>query len=127
MLLNFYNNAFYAVQQKQTTAPIDYQPTVTVSTRLLESHWPNRPERATSPAQSTELGVEIRVSDNGTGMPEAVKATIFQPSFTTKPTGEGTGLGLSLSYDLITKGHGGSLTVTSQEGEGTEFVITLPV
>ena len=108
VLLNLYNNAFYAVREKQTIAPADYQPTVTVSTAQLNGH------------------TEIRVSDNGTGIPDAVKAKIFQPFFTTKPTGEGTGLGLSLSYDIITKGHGGSLTVESQAGEGTAFVVKLP-
>ena len=69
----------------------------------------------------------IEVRDNGTGIPESVKAKIFQPFFTTKPTGEGTGLGLSLSYDIITKGHGGTLTVESTTTQGTQFVIKLPV
>ncbi|WP_080059227.1 7TM diverse intracellular signaling domain-containing protein [Spirosoma aerolatum] len=109
VLLNLYNNAFYAVRQKQQTAPSDYQPTVWVSTR-------QEPGR-----------VVICVRDNGTGIPDAVKEKIFQPFFTTKPTGEGTGLGLSLSYDIVTKGHGGTMTVESQEGEGTQFIITLPV
>ena len=109
VLLNLFNNAFYAVHQRQQTTTDDgYQPTVTVSTGL------------------TSQGVEIRVRDNGTGMSEAVKAKIFQPFFTTKPTGQGTGLGLSLSYDIVTKGHGGNLTVSSEEGQGTEFVIQLP-
>ena len=108
VLLNLYNNAFYAVRQKQKTTPADYRPTVSVSTTQVSGH------------------IEIRVSDNGTGIPDAVKAKIFQPFFTTKPTGEGTGLGLSLSYDIVTKGHGGSLTVESQEGEGTAFVVQLP-
>jgi signal transduction histidine kinase len=70
--------------------------------------------------------VEIRVRDNGIGIPESVKAKIFQPFLTTKPPGEGTGLGLSLAYDIITKGHGGTLAVSSMEGDGTEFVITQP-
>ena len=113
-----------------------YQPTITVSTRFLKSHSPNRPERATSLTQSSGLGmgigimrngvVEIRVSDNGTGIPDAVKAKIFQPFFTTKPTGEGTGLGLSMSYDIITKGHRGNLIVESEVGQGTTFIIQLP-
>ncbi|GAB3643818.1 tetratricopeptide repeat-containing sensor histidine kinase [Spirosoma arcticum] len=148
VLLNLYNNAFYAVQERtqnqQAGSPDHlehYQPTVTVSTRFVRK---NRPEGATPPAQPTRLGpgepggmggpgagpgegvIEIRVSDNGTGISDAVKPKIFQPFFTTKPTGEGTGLGLSLSYDIITKGHQGSLLVHSQEGEGTEFVIQLP-
>ncbi len=109
VLLNLYNNAFYAVQQKQQLAPVGYQPTVRVDTTQVNGQ------------------VQIRVSDNGTGIPDAIKAKIFQPFFTTKPTGEGTGLGLSLSYDIITKGHGGSLSVESQEKEGTAFVISLPV
>ncbi len=113
VLLNLFNNAFYAVQQKQKLTPADYQPRVMVSTKQLDN-------------QSDRRAVEICVADNGTGIPEAVKAKIFQPFFTTKPTGEGTGLGLSLSYDIVTKGHGGKLTVESTEGEGAEFVLMLP-
>ena len=108
VLLNLFNNAFYAVQQKQKTAPATYQPTVSVSTRQIDHH------------------IEIRVEDNGTGIPDTVKDKIFQPFFTTKPTGEGTGLGLSLAYDIITKGHGGTLTVESTAGEGTMFTVKLP-
>jgi two-component system NtrC family sensor kinase len=70
--------------------------------------------------------VHIRVSDNGTGMSSEVQAKIFQPFFTTKPTGEGTGLGLSLSHDIIAQGHGGTITVESQPGQGTTFLISLP-
>ena len=70
--------------------------------------------------------VEIRVRDNGTGVPQKVRDKIFQPFFTTKPTGEGTGLGLSLSYDIITKMHGGDIRVESREGEYAEFIIRLP-
>ena len=120
VLLNLFTNALYAVRQRQRqaaeateTVPASpaqpYEPTVTVSTR--------RPDGQ---------GVEIRVYDNGTGMSETVRGRIFQPFFTTKPAGEGTGLGLSLSYDIVTKGHGGTLTVTSEEGQGTEFLIRLP-
>ena len=117
VLLNLYNNAFYAVNEKQKMASPDYKPTLTISTRLIRANPSdrdpsNRPEGATSITQSNGLGssrVEIRIIDNGTGIPDSVKAKIFQPFFTTKPTGEGTGLGLSLSYDIITKGHGGSL------------------
>ena len=108
VLLNLYNNAFYALKQRQQAGEPTYQPTVSVSTKR------------------TEHGVEVHVSDNGTGISEAIKAKIFQPFFTTKPTGEGTGLGLSLSYDIVTKGHQGSLLVHSQEGQGTEFVIQIP-
>ncbi|ADB39717.1 tetratricopeptide repeat-containing sensor histidine kinase [Spirosoma linguale] len=108
VLLNLINNAFYAVREKQKTAPLDYKPQVTIHTCQVNRH------------------IQIGVGDNGTGIAESVKAKIFQPFFTTKPTGEGTGLGLSLSYDIVTKGHGGSLTVESREGEGTTFVIQLP-
>ncbi|GAB4025511.1 sensor histidine kinase [Spirosoma gilvum] len=111
VLLNLYNNAFYAVGQRARGMghEVDYQPTIWVSTAQVGSH------------------VQIRVKDNGMGIPEAVKAKIFQPFFTTKPTGEGTGLGLSLSYDIVTKGHGGTLTLESREREGTAFIITLPI
>lgn len=70
---------------------------------------------------------EIRIEDNGTGIPANLLEKIFQPFFTTKPTGEGTGLGLSLSFDIITKGHGGTFNVESAEGKGTTFIITLPI
>ena len=70
--------------------------------------------------------VEIRVSDNGNGIPQRVVDKIFQPFFTTKPAGQGTGLGLSLSYDIITKGHGGELRVETEEGQGTTFIISVP-
>jgi two-component system NtrC family sensor kinase len=109
VLLNLLTNAFYAVKKRQERGESGYAPTVSVSTRRVGDD------------------VEVRVRDNGTGMPEAVKAKIFQPFFTTKPTGEGTGLGLSLSYDIVTQGHGGTLTVESQEGNFTEFVISLPI
>ncbi|MBC6612097.1 histidine kinase [Hymenobacter sp. BT507] len=110
VLLNLFTNAFYAVQKKQKDGNTPgYVPTVSVNTLHRSSG-----------------EVEIRVRDNGTGIPESVKDKIFQPFFTTKPTGEGTGLGLSLSYDIITKGHDGTLMVETEEGEGTEFIITLP-
>ncbi|WP_240731429.1 ATP-binding protein [Hymenobacter radiodurans] len=110
VLLNLLTNAFYAVRQRQQQGGENgYVPTVRISTR----HGGNQ--------------VKIQVQDNGTGIPDHVKAKVFQPFFTTKPSGEGTGLGLSLSYDIITKGHGGTLTVESEEGKGSEFSITLPV
>jgi two-component system, NtrC family, sensor kinase len=109
VLLNLFNNAFYATQQKKAQLNGQYQPQVMVSTKAMGDK------------------VEIRVRDNGTGIPESVKSKIFQPFFTTKPTGEGTGLGLSLSYDIITKGHGGELKVEAKEGEFAEFIIMLPV
>lgn len=117
VLLNLYNNAFYAVWQKQKTAGPDYKPTVWV--RI--GHYIT--ER--TPIQN-RMSIILEVRDNGTGIPESVEAKIFQPFFTTKPTGEGTGLGLSLSYDIITKGHGGTLSVESEEGEGSTFFVTLP-
>ncbi|MVM39650.1 tetratricopeptide repeat protein [Spirosoma sp. HMF3257] len=109
VLLNLFTNAFYAVQQRQKLAQDStYQPCVTVSTRCANGE------------------AIITVEDNGTGIPESVQQKIFQPFFTTKPTGEGTGLGLSLAYDIVTKGHSGTLTVESEEGKGTKFVISLP-
>lgn len=107
-LLNLFTNAFYAVQQRQALAPADYQPEVSVWVQSFAEH------------------MEIRVRDNGIGIPAEVGTQIFQPFFTTKPLGEGSGLGLSLSYDIITKGHGGTLQVESREHEFTEFRITLP-
>jgi signal transduction histidine kinase len=109
VLLNLYNNAFYAIAQKKVRLNGQYQPEVTVSTKALGNK------------------IEIRVKDNGTGIPENVQQKIFQPFFTTKPTGEGTGLGLSLSYDIITKGHGGELTVESKAGEYTVIIVSLPI
>jgi signal transduction histidine kinase len=109
VLLNLYNNAFYAVQEKKKQLDGSFEPTVSVTTVRAGRR------------------VEIRVKDNGTGIPPQVLEKIFQPFFTTKPTGEGTGLGLSLSYDIITKGHAGELSVESKEGEGAEFTIQLPV
>ena len=108
VLLNLLTNAFHAVREKQKDAPGGYEPTVTVRTRR------------------TAKGVEIEVSDNGNGVPESIREKIFQPFFTTRPTGQGTGLGLSMSYDIVTKGHGGELRVTSEEGKSTTFTMVLP-
>src|SRR5579862_3578532 len=99
VLVNVYNNAFYAVSEKEKQQPDNYEPTITVSTKGLDDK------------------VEIRVRDNGNGIPQKVIDKIFQPFFTTKPTGQGTGLGLSLSYDII-KAHGGEIKVETKEGEG---------
>jgi signal transduction histidine kinase len=107
VLLNLYNNAFYAVSEKQTHSEVGYEPIVSVNTRKT-------PDR-----------VEIEVTDNGNGIPGNILGKIFQPFFTTKPTGQGTGLGLSLSYDVI-RSHGGELKVESKEGEGSKFIIQLP-
>jgi signal transduction histidine kinase len=109
VMFNLFNNAFYAVNQKQKTAGIDYRPKVSVTTRAQNGN------------------AVINVKDNGTGIPDAIKDKIMQPFFTTKPTGEGTGLGLSLSYDIVVKAHGGSMLVNSVDGVGTEFIIQLPV
>jgi signal transduction histidine kinase len=107
VVLNLISNAFYAVHEKAKRSGKDYQPAVKVMTR------------------KTDGMVVIAVADNGTGIPQKVVDKIFQPFFTTKPTGEGTGLGLSLSYDIV-KAHGGELVVETKEGEGTAFVINLP-
>jgi signal transduction histidine kinase len=109
VLLNLFTNAFYAVRQLQLTAAPGYAPTVSVRTSF----------------ENREVSVVVR--DNGTGMPKDVQERIFQPFFTTKPSGEGTGLGLSLSYDIVVQGHGGTLEVASEEGVGTTFTIKLPV
>ncbi|RSK48855.1 ATP-binding protein [Hymenobacter rigui] len=108
VLLNLFTNAFYAVTQRQRSGEANYAPQVRVDSRLLPG------------------AVQLRVSDNGTGMPEEVRRKVFEAFFTTKPLGEGTGLGLSLSHDIV-KGHGGTISVESAEGRGTEFTITLPV
>ncbi|GAB2535456.1 tetratricopeptide repeat-containing sensor histidine kinase [Spirosoma aerophilum] len=108
VFLNLYNNAFYAIRQRQFEGEADYDPTIWVSTQIVGKQ------------------VIIRVRDNGTGIPTWVVEKIFYPFFTTKPAGEGTGLGLSLSYDIVTKGHGGEMTVDTKEGEGSEFIIKLP-
>ena len=107
-MLNLFNNAFYAVMEKKRQVSDTYEPTVSVSTKRLNNK------------------VEIHVRDNGVGIPSKVVEKIFQPFFTTKPTGQGTGLGLSLSYDVI-KAHGGEVMINSKEGEGSEFTVLLPV
>jgi signal transduction histidine kinase len=108
VLLNLITNAFHAVSERKEKEP-GYEPIVWVNTR------------------KTTDGVEISVRDNGGGIPEAIRDKIFQPFFTTKPTGEGTGLGLSMSYDIVTKGHGGTLTCNAEDGKGSVFIINLPV
>jgi two-component system NtrC family sensor kinase len=108
VLLNLFNNAFYAVSEKMKLGSESYVPTVSISTSIKKDK------------------VEITVSDNGNGIPENILDKIFQPFFTTKPTGEGTGLGLSLSYDIV-KAHGGVLSVETNEGQGSKFVVQVPV
>jgi signal transduction histidine kinase len=109
VLLNLITNAFYVVGEKKKENIPGYEPAVSVSTKKLQDK------------------IEIRVKDNGNGIPAKVMEKIFQPFFTTKPTGEGTGLGLSMSYDIITKGHGGTIKATTVEGEYAEFCISLPI
>jgi len=109
VLLNLYNNAFYAVMEKKKTFPSGYEPEISVITKKIFDK------------------MEIRIKDNGVGISQKALDKIFQPFFTTKPTGEGTGLGLSLAYDIITKNHNGAISVKSKEGEGTIFIIELPV
>ena len=106
VILNLINNAFYAVDEKNKQIGDGYEPTVSVSTKKEKDR------------------IEIKVKDNGNGIPQKVLDKIFQPFFTTKPTGQGTGLGLSLSYDIV-KAHGGELKVETKEGEGSEFIIML--
>jgi signal transduction histidine kinase len=118
VILNLINNAFYAVGEKKKSphplkGGIEYEPVVAITTKKLGS-----------PPTGGDGGIEIRVRDNGNGIPQKILDKIFQPFFTTKPTGQGTGLGLSLSYDII-KAHGGELKVETKEGEGSEFIILL--
>jgi len=108
VILNLITNAFHAVKDKKEISPDTYNPTVTVSTKKIKNT------------------IEIKVADNGDGIPKKVLDKIFQPFFTTKPTGQGTGLGLSLSYDIV-KAHGGELKVETQQGKGTEFSIILSI
>ncbi|MEO7044278.1 MAG: ATP-binding protein, partial [Ferruginibacter sp.] len=112
---NLINNAFYActersriaVDEKKKLSAESYEPTVSISTKKINDK------------------IEICISDNGNGIPQNIVDKIFQPFFTTKPTGQGTGLGLSLSYDII-KAHGGEIKVETKENEGTTFIIQLP-
>jgi len=108
VLLNLLANGFYAARKRREAGPAGFRPTVRVSTRDLGA------------------AVEIRVRDNGTGIPPEVRGKLFQPFFTTKPTGEGTGLGLSISHDIVTQLHGGTIDVDSEVGAYTEFTIRLP-
>ena len=115
VILNLITNAFYVVneRQKAESGKLNaegkiYEPTVEVSTRKVKDN------------------VEVKVKDNGNGIPQKIIDKIFQPFFTTKPTGQGTGLGLSLSYDIV-KAHGGELKVETKEGEGSEFIISIPL
>jgi two-component system NtrC family sensor kinase len=107
--LNLISNGFYAsAKRKAEGSEPGFEPTLAATTRDLGE------------------AVEIRIRDNGTGIPDAVRDKIFNPFFTTKPSGEGTGLGLSLSHDIVVKQHGGSIAVETEPGEFTEFTIVLP-
>jgi signal transduction histidine kinase len=108
VILNLITNAFYAVTEKKQQIGEGYEPTVSIRT------------------MKTSNGVQIAVADNGNGIPQKVLDKIFQPFFTTKPTGQGTGLGLSLSYDIV-KAHGGEIKVITTKSEGSEFIIQLPI
>jgi signal transduction histidine kinase len=109
VLLNLINNAFYAVDDKKKKSSGEYKPVVLLKTLKSEDQ------------------IEIKVRDNGNGIPPEILGKVFQPFFTTKPAGQGTGLGLSLSYDIVTKGHGGELIVETKPGEGSEFIVKLPL
>ena len=108
VLLNLINNAFYAVSEKQNQNIPGYEPTIKVMTKKAGNK------------------IEIAVADNGNGIRQKIQDKIFQPFFTTKPAGQGTGLGLSLAYDIV-KAHGGEIVVNSREGTGSEFIVKLPV
>jgi len=109
VILNLLTNAFYAVTEKKRALGDQFDPTVSITTRRVGAH------------------VEISVRDNGNGIPSKIIDKIFQPFFSTKPTGKGTGLGLSLCYEIVTKAHGGELKVETKEGEGSEFIVKLPL
>jgi len=119
VILNLITNAFYAVNERSKKGENGYQPTVSVSSERVDSPSGVGGERGKGDF------IQISVSDNGSGIPDAIKDKIFQPFFTTKPTGQGTGLGLSLAYDII-KAHGGDLKLNTDESKGSEFIIQLP-
>lgn len=108
VFLNLISNGFYAAAKRKESAPDGFEPTLSASTRNLGNK------------------VEIRIRDNGTGIPADVREKMFNPFFTTKPAGEGTGLGLSMSHDIVVKQHGGTIDVLTEPGAFTEFIITLP-
>ena len=109
VFLNLFGNAFYAAnKRRRETNDGEFKPKLTVTSRDLGK------------------AVEVRVRDNGSGIPAEIRDKLFQPFFTTKPSGEGTGLGLSISYEIVTKQHGGTIEVSSAVGDFTEFVVCLP-
>jgi signal transduction histidine kinase len=109
MFVNLMSNAFYALSKRRLEKSGEYCPAMVVTSRRMDGM------------------AEVRLRDNGGGIPEHIRSRIFSPFFTTKPPGEGTGLGLSLSYDIIVNGHGGSIEVASRENEYTEFIIQVPL
>jgi signal transduction histidine kinase len=108
VLLNLISNGFYAATKRMEAVADEFEPTLSAATKNLGN------------------SVEIRIRDNGTGIPPDVKEKMFNPFFTTKPPGEGTGLGLSMSHDIIVKQHGGRIAVDTESGKFTEFIVTLP-
>jgi signal transduction histidine kinase len=140
LLLNLINNAFHAVHEKaKMTKDTNYKPIVKVATKIHPLNPASGGQSALSPSGQPSAkaygvrrggagggSIQITISDNGPGIPDTIKDKIFQPFFTTKPTGEGTGLGLSLSYDIV-KVHGGEIEVMSEEDKGTAFKIKLPI
>ncbi|HRP93808.1 MAG TPA: ATP-binding protein, partial [Ignavibacteriaceae bacterium] len=108
VFLNIVNNACYAANEKKKNNGADFNPVLSVSTLNDKDY------------------IEIKIRDNGNGIPESIRRNLFNPFFTTKPTGEGTGLGLSLSYDIIVKQHAGEIKFESEEGKFTEFIIIIP-
>jgi len=109
VILNIVNNSCYALDEKIKKHIAGFSPEVVISTKKINDK------------------IEIRIRDNGTGIPDHVREKIFNPFFTTKPSGQGTGLGLSMSFDIVTQIHKGKLEVKSSEGEFTEFIITIPI
>ena len=127
VILNLLTNAFYACTERHRTVVDEERKTESGKLNASASAT-GQPYEPTVSVRTKKVGntVEIEIADNGNGIPKKVLDKIFQPFFTTKPTGQGTGLGLSLSYDIVTKGHGGELKAATKEGEGSRFTIILP-
>ncbi len=127
VILNLITNAFYAVSERSKKGEAGYEPTISITTKRVDSPLGSGGQRGKG------VNIQISIFDNGPGIPDAIKDKIFQPFFTTKPTGQGTGLGLSLSYDIV-KAHGGDIRVESSHSSvsdkptiGSEFILTLPI
>jgi signal transduction histidine kinase len=125
VVLNLVNNAFYAVSEKMKQGIPGYAPGIIVQTRAIFGNGSGSTQKKPG-SDTSPVSFMLTVRDNGPGIPDRVKEKIFQPFFTTKPSGEGTGLGLSISYDIITKGHGGRIWATSEDGAGTTFHVEIP-